>query len=100
MKSCACCAKNSGKGGCVVSQALFPRSFRKDYPQAVRGQGCYIFTANGKKYLDAAGGGAVGGICHGVAAIRPALAAQAGQGAGRKRGVGGKRGEFGGGRVV
>lgn len=32
-----------------MSSALFPRSFRKAYPQAVRGEGCYIFTAAGKK---------------------------------------------------
>ena len=62
-----------------MSQALFPRSFRKDYPQAVRGQGCYIFTADGKKYLDAAGGAAVVSIGHGVAAIGRAMAEQAEQ---------------------
>jgi len=62
-----------------VSQALFPRSFRKTYPQAVRGEGCYIFTADGKKYLDAAGGAAVVTIGHGVAAIGRAMAEQARQ---------------------
>lgn len=62
-----------------MSQALFPRSFRKVYPQAVRGQGCYIFTADGKKYLDAAGGAAVVSIGHGVAAIGRAMAEQAEQ---------------------
>lgn len=62
-----------------MSQALFPRSFRKVYPQAVRGEGCYIFTSDGKKYLDAAGGAAVVSIGHGVAAIGRAMAEQAEQ---------------------
>jgi adenosylmethionine-8-amino-7-oxononanoate aminotransferase len=60
-----------------VSEALFPRSFRKSFPRAVRGEGCYLFTADGKKYLDAAGGAAVVSIGHGVAAIGEAMAAQA-----------------------
>ncbi len=60
-----------------MTQALFPRSFRKTYPQAVRGEGCYVFTADGKKYLDAAGGAAVVNIGHGVAAIGRAIAEQA-----------------------
>lgn len=62
-----------------MSQALFPRSFRKDYPKAVRGEGCYVFTADGRKYLDAAGGAAVVAIGHGVAAIGRAMAEQARQ---------------------
>jgi adenosylmethionine-8-amino-7-oxononanoate aminotransferase len=60
-----------------VTQAFFPRNFRKVYPQAIRGEGCYIFTADGKKYLDAAGGAAVVSIGHGVAAIGRAMAEQA-----------------------
>ncbi|MFQ5816637.1 MAG: aspartate aminotransferase family protein [Terriglobia bacterium] len=60
-----------------MTQALFPRSFRKVYPEAVRGEGCTIFTADGKKYLDAAGGAAVVAIGHGVAAIGQAMAEQA-----------------------
>ncbi len=60
-----------------MTPALFPRSFRRAYPQAVRGEGCYIFTADGKRYLDAAGGAAVVTIGHGVAAIGRAMAEQA-----------------------
>ena len=60
-----------------MAQALFPRNFRKVYPEAIRGKGCYIFTADGKKYLDAAGGAAVVTIGHGVAAIGRAMAEQA-----------------------
>lgn len=60
-----------------MSQAFFPRYFGKSYPRAVRGEGCYLFDAEGKKYLDAAGGAAVVTIGHGVAAIGEAMAAQA-----------------------
>jgi adenosylmethionine-8-amino-7-oxononanoate aminotransferase len=54
-----------------LSDALFPRNFRKDYPRAMRGEGCFIFTSEGKQYqyLDAAGGAAVVTIGHGVDAI-------------------------------
>jgi adenosylmethionine-8-amino-7-oxononanoate aminotransferase len=59
--------------------SLFPRNFRKDYPLAVRGQGCWIFTADGKRYLDAAGQAAVVSIGHGVKSVGQAMAEQAGQ---------------------
>ncbi len=59
------------------SSALFPRSFRKTYPQAVRGEGCFIHAADGKRYLDAAGQAAVVNIGHGVAEIGRAMAEQA-----------------------
>src|SRR5208282_3553758 len=60
-----------------MSDALFPRDFRKSYPQAVRGEGCYIFTADGRRFLDAAGGAAVVTIGHGVASVARAMADQA-----------------------
>jgi adenosylmethionine-8-amino-7-oxononanoate aminotransferase len=59
--------------------SLFPRDFSKDYPQAVRGEGCWIFASDGKKYLDAAGQAAVVTIGHGVAAVGRAMAEQAAQ---------------------
>ncbi|MGA8104323.1 MAG: aspartate aminotransferase family protein [Candidatus Acidiferrales bacterium] len=62
-----------------LDQVLFPRSFRKDYPRAMRGEGCFLFTSEGKQYLDAAGGAAVVTIGHGVEAIGQAMAAQAQQ---------------------
>jgi adenosylmethionine-8-amino-7-oxononanoate aminotransferase len=62
-----------------MTEALFPRNFRKTYPEAVRGDGCYIFTADGRRLLDASGGGAVVSIGHGVAAIGRAMAEQADQ---------------------
>lgn len=57
--------------------ALFPRNFRRDYPLAVRGEGCFIFTSDGKKYLDAAGQAAVVSIGHGVPSVGRAMADQA-----------------------
>jgi len=60
-----------------MTPAQFPRSFCKDYPEAVRGEGCYIFDARGRKYLDAAGGAAVVSIGHGVAEVGRAMARQA-----------------------
>src|SRR5215472_15471927 len=59
--------------------SLFPRSFSKDYQQAVRGDGCWIHTADGNKYLDAAGQAAVITIGHGVPSIAQAMAQQAAQ---------------------
>ena len=59
--------------------SLFPRSFSKDYPQAVRGEGCWIYTADGNKYLDAAGQAAVISIGHGVHSVGQAMAEQAAQ---------------------
>lgn len=59
------------------ASALFPRSFRKIYPEAVRADGCYIFTADGRKILDACGGAAVVSIGHGVVSVAEAIAEQA-----------------------
>jgi hypothetical protein len=60
-----------------VTSSLFPRNFRKDYPVAVRGEGCYVFTAGGRRLLDASGGAAVVTIGHGVYEIAQAMAGQA-----------------------
>jgi adenosylmethionine-8-amino-7-oxononanoate aminotransferase len=57
-------------------EALFPRSFRKVYPEAVRGEGCFIFTADDRKILDACGGAAVVSIGHGVESVADAMAHQ------------------------
>lgn len=59
--------------------ALFPRNFRKEFPIAVRGEGAWLFTADGRKYLDAAGSAAVVNIGHGVPEIAAAMTAQASQ---------------------
>jgi adenosylmethionine-8-amino-7-oxononanoate aminotransferase len=59
--------------------ALFPRNFRKHYPVAVRGEGCWLFTQDGRKFLDASGQAAVVNIGHGVAEIGLAMAEQSAQ---------------------
>jgi adenosylmethionine-8-amino-7-oxononanoate aminotransferase len=56
--------------------ALFPRNFRKSFPVAVRGEGCWIVSADGRRFLDAAGQAAVVSIGHGVPSIGQAMAAQ------------------------
>src|ERR1700742_3682753 len=59
--------------------ALFPRNFRKELPIAVRGEGSWIITADGRRLLDASGQAAVVSIGHGVAEIGRAMAEQAPQ---------------------
>ena len=59
--------------------ALFPRHFHEEFPVALRGEGCWLFSADGGKYLDAAGQAAVVSIGHGVAEIGRAMAEQSAQ---------------------
>lgn len=60
----------------MMPGAFFPRNFRKQYPEAVRGEGCFVYTADGRKILDASGGAAVVSIGHGVESIARAMAEQ------------------------
>ncbi|HKS83733.1 MAG TPA: aspartate aminotransferase family protein [Candidatus Acidoferrales bacterium] len=62
-----------------MDEAVFPRNFLKGYPQAVRGEGCFVFTSVGRRYLDASGGAAVVTIGHGVEEVARAMAEQAGK---------------------
>jgi adenosylmethionine-8-amino-7-oxononanoate aminotransferase len=55
------------------------RSFRKPYPVAVRGEGVYVWDAEGKRYLDFSGSAAVNFIGHGVPEIADAMLEQARQ---------------------
>jgi len=57
--------------------AVLRRSFRKDFPSAVKGEGVYIWDREGKRYLDLAGSAAVNFIGHGVPEIAAAMAEQA-----------------------
>jgi adenosylmethionine-8-amino-7-oxononanoate aminotransferase len=59
--------------------ALFSRNLRKQYPVAVRGEGCWIVDEHGGRYLDASGQAAVVGIGHGVQEIGRAMADQSGR---------------------
>ena len=57
--------------------ALLRRSFRKTFPQAVRGEGAYLWDVQGKQYLDFSGSAAVNFIGHGVSEIVSAMTEQA-----------------------
>jgi adenosylmethionine-8-amino-7-oxononanoate aminotransferase len=58
-----------------VSRVLH-RDLRNDYPLAVRGEGAYLFDADGKRYLDASGGAAVSCLGHSDPAVVAAVHAQ------------------------
>jgi len=60
-----------------MGEAIFPRNFLKKYPHATRGEGCFVYTDDGKRYLDASGGAAVVTIGHRVEEIGRAMAEQA-----------------------
>src|SRR5580693_1305935 len=59
--------------------AVFPRNFKKVLPVAVRGEGSWLFSADGRKFLDAAGQASVVSIGHGVPEIGRAMAEQSSQ---------------------
>jgi adenosylmethionine-8-amino-7-oxononanoate aminotransferase len=46
-------------------------------PRVVRGRGCELWDADGRRYLDAAGGAVVVGVGHGAEAVAEAIRAQA-----------------------
>src|SRR6266536_315460 len=46
-------------------------------PRVVRGRGCELWDAGGRRYLDAAGGAVVVGVGHGVESVADAIRAQA-----------------------
>jgi adenosylmethionine-8-amino-7-oxononanoate aminotransferase len=58
---------------------LFSRNFRRTFPIAVRGEGSWIISSDGRRFLDASGQAAVVSIGHGVAEIGRAMAAQSAQ---------------------
>ncbi len=58
---------------------LFPRNFKKIFPIASRGEGCWIIAADGRRFLDASGQAAVVSIGHGVPEIGRAMAEQSTQ---------------------
>ena len=61
----------------TISRHVFHRHTRADLPVAVRGEGIYLYDADGKRYLDASGGAAVSCLGHGhpriIAAIKRQL---------------------------
>lgn len=61
-----------------IRSAVLRRSFRKAYPEAVRGEGVYLWDGDGRRYLDFSGSAAVNFIGHGVREISAAMSRQAG----------------------
>jgi adenosylmethionine-8-amino-7-oxononanoate aminotransferase len=55
---------------------VFYRKLTRDYPRVVRGEGCYLYDADGRRYLDGCGGAFVANLGHGVGEIAEAIAAQ------------------------
>ena len=58
---------------------VFYRKLRRRYARVVRGEGCYLYDAGGRRYLDGVGGAFVANLGHGVPEIPAAIAAQAGR---------------------
>ncbi len=68
---------SSSQTGRTPASPIFPRRFRKAYPEAVRGEGCWLVMSDGRRILDAVGGAAVVSIGHGVESVARALGEQA-----------------------
>jgi adenosylmethionine-8-amino-7-oxononanoate aminotransferase len=63
----------------ATNSGLFSRNFKKTFPIAVRGEGCWIIASDGRRFLDASGQAAVVSIGHGVQEIGRAMAEQSSQ---------------------
>jgi len=59
--------------------SLFPRVVGRDLPTAVSAEGAWITDADGKRYLDGAGGAIVVNVGHGVASVIEAIREQVGR---------------------
>ncbi|MBN1659627.1 MAG: aspartate aminotransferase family protein [Anaerolineae bacterium] len=56
---------------------VFYRDMGHDYPAIVRGEGVYLYDADGRAYIDASGGPLVVNVGHGVESIARAMGDQA-----------------------
>lgn len=56
---------------------VFYRKLTRSYPRIVRGEGCWLYDADGGAYLDAVGGAFVVNVGHGVREIADAMSRQA-----------------------
>lgn len=55
---------------------VFYRALDREFPLAVRGEGCWLFDDTGRRWLDACGGAYVANLGHGVTEVTDAIAAQ------------------------
>ena len=58
---------------------LLLRSYRKHYPEAVRGEGVYLWDSAGNRYLDFSSSAVVSFVGHAVPEVAEAISAQAKQ---------------------
>jgi adenosylmethionine-8-amino-7-oxononanoate aminotransferase len=58
---------------------VFYRRLAKTYPLIVRGEGCWLWDEDGRRYLDACGGAFVANLGHGLTVVGDAMAEQARQ---------------------
>ena len=56
---------------------VFYRKLSRSYPVIVRGEGCWLWDEDGRRYLDACGGAFVANLGHGLSVVGDAMAAQA-----------------------
>ncbi|HXV59238.1 MAG TPA: aspartate aminotransferase family protein [Vicinamibacteria bacterium] len=69
----------------VRAQSRYPaghvlyRRLKRSYPRIVRGEGCWLYDENGKRYLDACGGALVNNLGHGNVELAKAVGEQAGR---------------------
>jgi adenosylmethionine-8-amino-7-oxononanoate aminotransferase len=56
---------------------VFHRKLTRSYPRIVRGEGCWLYDADGRAYLDGVGGAFVVNVGHGVREIADAVGRQA-----------------------
>jgi adenosylmethionine-8-amino-7-oxononanoate aminotransferase len=56
---------------------VFYRKLSKAYPLVVRGEGCWLWDDDGRRYLDACGGAFVANLGHGLTIVGDAMAEQA-----------------------
>ena len=62
----------------LIQSSVLYRDLGRAYPTIVRGEGVYLWDAEGRRYIDGSGGSsAVTSIGHGVQEIADAMAAQA-----------------------
>jgi len=69
--------KASQSGVAIARSAVLHRALDKTYPVAVRGEGVWIYDAQGRKILDFASSAVVNFIGHGDAAVAHVMAEQA-----------------------
>ncbi len=55
---------------------VFPRHTKAKLPTVARGQGCYLFDTEGRRYFDGSGGAAVSCLGHGDPEVTEAIKAQ------------------------